>query len=113
MTLVGFPHSEISVSKVVCTSTKLIAAYHVLHRLPVPRHPPSALSNLIESLYLLKSILTTTVYTTQPIGRYLYLHFYLRKNYEVVKEPDLLVLFMEMAGIEPTTCGLQSHRSPN
>jgi hypothetical protein len=57
MTLVGLSHSEISVSKVVCTSTKLIAAYHVLHRLPVPRHPPSALSNLIESLYLLKSIL--------------------------------------------------------
>ena len=39
------PHSEISGSKVVCTSPKLIAAYHVLHRLSVPRHPPSALSS--------------------------------------------------------------------
>jgi hypothetical protein len=29
----GLPHSEISGSKVVCTSPKLIAAYHVLHRL--------------------------------------------------------------------------------
>ena len=38
-----FPHSEISGSKVVCTSPKLIAAYHVFHRLPVPRHSPCAL----------------------------------------------------------------------
>jgi len=42
----GFPHSEISGSRVVCTSPKLIAAYHVLHRLHAPRHPPCALSSL-------------------------------------------------------------------
>ena len=29
----GLPHSEISGSKVICTFPKLIAAYHVLHRL--------------------------------------------------------------------------------
>jgi hypothetical protein len=44
----GFPHSEISGSRVVCTSPELIAACHVLHRLPTPRHPPYALSNLIQ-----------------------------------------------------------------
>jgi hypothetical protein len=44
----GFPHSEISGSKVVCTSPELIAAGHVLHRLPMPRHPPHALSSLIQ-----------------------------------------------------------------
>ena len=33
------PHSEISGSKPVCGSPKLIAAYHVLHRLLVPSHP--------------------------------------------------------------------------
>ena len=27
----------------ICTSPKLIAAYHVLHRLREPRHPPCAL----------------------------------------------------------------------
>jgi hypothetical protein len=27
----------------VCSSPKLIAAYHVLHRLSDPRHPPYAL----------------------------------------------------------------------
>ena len=37
-------HSEISGSRVICTSPKLIAAYPVLHRLREPRHPPYALS---------------------------------------------------------------------
>jgi hypothetical protein len=46
MTASGLPHSEILGSKVVCTSPRLIAAYHVLHRLLVPRHPPCALSSL-------------------------------------------------------------------
>ena len=41
-----FPHSEISGSKAVCASPKLIAAYHVFHRLLVPRHSPCALSCL-------------------------------------------------------------------
>src|SRR5207248_2277424 len=43
----GFPHSEISGSTPVCGFPKLFAAYHVLHRLPSPRHPPCALSSLI------------------------------------------------------------------
>jgi hypothetical protein len=42
----GFPHSDIPGSKIVCVSPRLIAAYHVLHRLLVPRHPPCALSSL-------------------------------------------------------------------
>ena len=42
----GFPHSEISGSTVICTSPKLIAACHVLHRLLMPRHSPCALSSL-------------------------------------------------------------------
>ena len=36
-------HSEIFGSMLVCSYPKLIAAYHVLHRLLVPRHPPYAL----------------------------------------------------------------------
>ena len=39
----GFPHSDISGSKYVGNSPELFAAYHVLHRLSVPRHPPNAL----------------------------------------------------------------------
>ena len=41
-----FPHSEISGSKDICSSPKLFAAYHVFHRLLVPRHPPYALSSM-------------------------------------------------------------------
>ena len=39
----GLSHSEIRGSKVICTLPRLIAAYHVLHRLREPRHPPYAL----------------------------------------------------------------------
>ena len=39
----GFPHSDISGSLDICSSPKLFAAYHVFHRLLVPRHPPCAL----------------------------------------------------------------------
>ena len=39
----GLPHSEIRGSEGVCPSPRLIAACHVLRRLPVPRHPPCAL----------------------------------------------------------------------
>ena len=39
-------HSDISGSMDVCSSPKLFAAYHVFHRLPVPRHSPCALFSL-------------------------------------------------------------------
>ena len=41
-----FPHSDISGSMDICSSPKLFAAYHVFHRLLVPRHPPCALYSL-------------------------------------------------------------------
>ena len=37
------PHSEIPGSKPILGSPELIAEYHVLHRLLLPRHPPNAL----------------------------------------------------------------------
>ena len=39
----GLPHSEIPGSKLILSSPGLIAEYHVLHRLLLPRHPPNAL----------------------------------------------------------------------
>ena len=42
----GSPHSEIRGSKLICSSPRLIAAYHVFLRLPVPRHSPCALFSL-------------------------------------------------------------------
>ena len=55
MTGGGLPHSEISGSKPVCGSPELIAAYHVLHRLLMPSHPPLAVTGLItKKTYLVK-----------------------------------------------------------
>ena len=42
----GFPHSDICGSLDICSSPQLFAAYHVFHRLLVPRHPPCALIRL-------------------------------------------------------------------
>ena len=45
----GFPHSEIPGSMLMCSSPRLIAACHVLHRLSMPRHSPCALISLTSS----------------------------------------------------------------
>ena len=42
----------------MCSSPKLIAAYHVLHRLSEPRHPPYAL-NCFKNLKILIGISIT------------------------------------------------------
>ena len=40
------PYLDVSVQAVPCSSPRLIAAYHVFRRLPVPRHSPCALFSL-------------------------------------------------------------------
>ena len=55
---IGFPHSEIPGSMVICTYPRLIAAYHVFHRLLVPRHPPCALFCLTSTSGVTKILLT-------------------------------------------------------
>ena len=42
----GFPIRKSPGQSLFSDSPELIAASHVLHRLPAPRHPPYALSNL-------------------------------------------------------------------
>ena len=42
----GFPHSDICGSMDICSFPQLFAAYHVFHRLLVPRHPPCALFSI-------------------------------------------------------------------
>jgi hypothetical protein len=70
MTPAGFPHSEIPGSKLICSSPRLIAACHVLHRLSAPRHPPCTLSSLTK----LECILDSTNLSSMSDS--------------VVKEPD-------------------------
>ncbi len=55
----GLPHSDMRGSIPVCGSPRLFAAYHVLHRLRKPRHPPFALLHFLsnESLCLVLPIM--------------------------------------------------------
>ncbi len=53
----GFPHSDSSGSTPVSDSPELFAARRVLHRLLLPRHPPSALCRLNLSSPLLQKAL--------------------------------------------------------
>ena len=46
----GFPHSDTPGSMLACSSPRLFAACHVLHRRSVPRHPPCALVRLTSPL---------------------------------------------------------------
>ena len=61
----GLSHSEIAGSEVICTYPALIAAYHVLHRLREPRHPPSAL------YYFLLAIVHTFSSCTHMLNTYI------------------------------------------
>jgi hypothetical protein len=51
---VGLPHSAIRGSRDVCSSPRLIAAYHGLLRTAAPRHPPWTLFRLTILLFALQ-----------------------------------------------------------
>ena len=72
-----FPHSEICGSKLICSSPQLIAAYHVLHRLPMPRHSPYALLRLNYLLYIILDILSGSSFFLARIAVSSYLQFHL------------------------------------
>ncbi len=95
--LIGFPHSEISGSTLICNYPKLIAACHVLHRLSTPRHPPTTLTSLTR---------TKPVLVKMPLRITLIL---LSKN--VLELPDRSLV--EKTGFEPATFAVQGRRSPN
>ena len=119
----GFPIRKSPDQSLLSGSPKLIAASHVLHRLLAPRHPPYALSSL-----------TTYAqsYHVLALAGYPYIAIQLSKSSDACygsihfSELDLtcprnlvellgsqLHAEMELIGIEPTTSGLQSRRSPS
>lgn len=59
----GFAHSEIRGSSGMCPSPRLIAACHVLRRLPVPRHPPCA-----RTIFSSSTVWCIRTYTPGPGG---------------------------------------------
>ena len=79
----GLLHSEISGSMCACHSPELIAAYRVLLRLLMPRHPPCALISLnslfAELCLVLKIILKNFFLGEVEIVFYPFSKFYLLK----------------------------------
>ena len=87
ITTIRLPHSEISGSKCICHSPKLIAAYHVLHRLLAPRHPLCALYSLIPKMKSAVNVVHTACFAGRSVllfnGQHLlitYFHAGFRKN---------------------------------
>ena len=64
-----FPHSDISGSQDICSSPKLFAAYHVFHRLLVPRHPPCALFCITNLPNSFESILTGLIFRESLLSK--------------------------------------------
>ena len=105
-----FPHSEISGSMLICSSPKLIAAYHVFHRLPVPRHSPCALVRLTFQTffkniwYPLDSLLPTKI----MLPFLLKLQYFLKRTYynlcfAVIIQFSRYVLVMSLKAQFPET----------
>ena len=74
-----FPHSEISGSKLICSSPKLIAACHVLHRLLMPRHSPYA---LIRLNFLLNSYSAVLLNCLSFIEQFVLVFFFAVKRFD-------------------------------
>ena len=97
MNLSEFPHSEIPGSMLICSSPRLIAAYHVFHRLPVPRHSPCALVRLTIQTILfrewlvfpLDSLLPTKIIVTLPFE----IAIFLKKELTIIFVSQLLFSF--------------------
>ena len=78
-----FPHSEISGSLAMCAYPKLIAAYHVLHRLLMPRHSPCALCSLTFTrlLYLITSSTVKSIHSRTQVLFISYFSYFLVLSY--------------------------------
>ena len=133
MTPAGFPHSDIPGSTRICRYPRLFAAYHVLHRLLVPRHPPCALSSLTGHPFGACSLVTRFSYSVvNDLARTARSGSSSRARGAMIERclvgpvgspagaeargsleaRSLLVAAMvEIAGVEPATSGLQSRRS--
>ena len=113
MTGIGFPHSDISGSKRVCRSPKLNAAYHVLHRLLMPRHPLYALTSLTKiksgQLCLTISISRSRSISCAPFSMQMSKNNPAQagKSMSYTAETDLV----GVPGLEPGTSSLSGMRS--
>ena len=106
-----FPHSEISGSMLICSSPKLFAAYHVFHRLPVPRHSPCALVRLTFQTFfqniwypLDSLLLPTKIIVTLPFEIAIFLkRTYYNLCFAVIIQFSRYVLVMFLKARSPET----------
>ena len=108
----------------MCSFPQLIAAYHVFHRLLVPRHSPYALSSLTYLHFrefsliftkkspLLKICLTHSFYGLIVffMNTLVYLKIYLSIYFSMCSR-DKKISVVEIKGVEPLTSCLQGRRS--
>jgi hypothetical protein len=113
LTRAGCPIQRSPDQSLFSSSPKLIAAYHVFHRLLAPRHPPTALNSLatkklaqttltsasLISCYLSK--LSKSNCVDQPLAR------------SMVPCPRSRLLVVEVNGFEPMASCVQGRRSPS
>ena len=99
----GFPIRTSPGQSLFNGSPELIAAGHVLHRLPAPRHPPYAFSNL--TIKFSQDKTNAAIVRLSKIG-----WMYTESPPAGGKHRRKL---MELTGIEPATSGVQNRRSPN
>ena len=120
-------HSEIFGLMVICTYPKLIAAYHVLHRLQEPRHPPYALSYLLTRHILLRAVsaesCTLRFSCFLNLYGFTFIAFICSYSFEIALEEScvvqyvkdhvqhLLLRIVENIGVEPMTSCMPCKRS--
>ena len=109
LTPVGFPIRKSPGQSLFSGSPKLIAAYHVLHRLSLPRHPPYALSSLTIKKLLIDRTYYRTIIPKQAVTPMSQLFTY-KSLYAIVKErirhersKRVQPKMVEVNGIEPMT----------
>ena len=121
------PHSEISGSKLICSSPKLIAACHVLHRLLMPRHSPCALISLtykLRMIFLAK--FSWIMQAQQKLFTKLYLPFDYKVSTMLFYKCDLTIaplcclafhhhfsLFSFQGAVKDTSCTLKIEQCKN
>ena len=104
----GFPHSDISGSMDICSSPKLFAAYHVFHRLLVPRHPPCALIRLT-FIYIALYMRSGCVYefALGNLSITLLLVFSVCNFFKLLSASDVLLINISIYRIFLSVCGFQ------
>ena len=110
----GLSHSEIRGSQVICTSPRLIAAYHVLRRLHEPRHPPCALDYFLGRRHAEKRHDSHTFSCVpQTSGNTFTLSFTLQFRVSICQRSLFLYLKenVENIGLEPMTSCMPCKRS--